>query len=60
MVGNDGFKIAEGDFSDEAGAWRRDGELYEFMIREGKEACVEVKYQLVYGADMLVESKIVQ
>lgn len=33
------FKVAEGDFSEEAGArgWSRNDEPYQFVIREGKE-----------------------
>lgn len=42
----DGFKVVEGDFSKEVGAcgWRRNGEPYQFVIREGKEAWMEVEH----------------
>ena len=76
MVGIDRFEVAEGDFSEEAGAWgwRRDGEPYQFVIREGKEAWMEVEHWLVVGADqvedvsffmggecdMLVEREVIQ
>lgn len=76
MIGINRFKVTEGDFSEEAGAWswRRNGEPYQFMIRERKEARMEVKHWLVSGADqiedvsffmggecdMLSESEVVQ
>lgn len=40
------LRFVEGDFSEEAGACgcRRNGELYQFVIREGKEAWMEVEH----------------